>query len=217
MLPYVVNAARTASAPVVTGAPPATSSMRAVNRLLPSSPSQNVSEDIPRTNRWGWHVITARAASSIVARMLAISLLKSSSFLMGSSGMYKRPKWLVTPYGRIASISGCTDVFVDGAIMPSFRRNPSESTIAGLKMRCALLSLIVLDSGRAPRQIEHADRQRLKIGEDLRGLHHVGIFSIHVAEIDRVASLRAVEAAFLGECDAVIEAEGIEHRGTHAS
>src|SRR5215469_4420883 len=119
--------------------------------------------------------------------MLSISLLKSSSFLMGSSGMYKRPKWLVTPYGRIASISGCTDVFVDGAIMPSFRRNPSESTIGGLKMRSAVLSLVVLKRGCAPRQIEHTDRQFLEICEDLRRLHHVGIFSIHVTKIDRVA------------------------------
>jgi hypothetical protein len=84
-------------------------------------------------------------------------------------------------------------------------------------MRCALLFLLVLDSGRALGQIEHADLQRLKIDKDLRGLHYVSIFSIHVTEIDGVACLRAVEAALLGERDAVIEAESIEHCGTHAT
>ena len=53
--------------------------------------------------------------------------------------------------------------------------------------------------------------------QHLRRLHHVGIFGVHVAEIDGVARLRAVEAAFLRERDAIVEAEGVEHGGAHAA
>src|SRR5262249_19290757 len=42
-----------------------------------------------------------------------------------------RPKWLVTPRGRMASNSGCTEVLVEGAITPNFLRKPSESVMSG--------------------------------------------------------------------------------------
>src|SRR5262252_2288899 len=97
---------------------------------------------------------------------------------------------------RTCSLTGQKSLVSDG-----IRAN---QPLRGLKTRCALLSLIVLNARRALGQIEHTDRQILKIGEDLGCLYHVGIFSIHVAEIDRVACLRTVETAFLGERDAVI-------------
>src|ERR1700722_4383993 len=66
-------------------------------------------------------------------------------------------------------------------------------------------------------QLIHAARQRVEEGQHLVGLHHVGIFGVHVAQIDGVARLRAVEATFLGQRDAVIQAEAIEHGGAHAA
>jgi hypothetical protein len=41
-----------------------------------------------------------------------------------------RPKWLVTPRGRMASNSGCTEVLVEGAMTANFLRKPSESLMA---------------------------------------------------------------------------------------
>src|SRR5580692_7032034 len=66
-------------------------------------------------------------------------------------------------------------------------------------------------------QFVHAARQRIEESQHLVGLHHVGIFGVHVAQIDGVARLRAVEAAFLGQRDAVIQAEAVEHGGAHAA
>src|ERR1700722_4012653 len=66
-------------------------------------------------------------------------------------------------------------------------------------------------------QLIHAARQRVEESENLVGLHHVGIFGIHVAQIDGVARLRPVEAAFLGQRDAVIQAEAVEHGGADAA
>jgi hypothetical protein len=56
----------------------------------------------------------------------------------------------------------------------------------------------------ALRQVEHADRQAIEKRQCFGGLHHIGAFRVHVAEIDGVARLRAIEATFLGERDAVI-------------
>src|ERR1700758_885250 len=63
-------------------------------------------------------------------RMLSIIRLNSSSECTGLLGMWMRPKWLVTPRGRMASNSGCTQVLVDGAITPNFLRKPSASVMA---------------------------------------------------------------------------------------
>src|SRR5215472_17784238 len=63
--------------------------------------------------------------------MLSISWLKSASLRIGSLGMKMPRKWLVTPRGRMASNSGCTEVLVDGAITPNFLRKPSESVMGG--------------------------------------------------------------------------------------
>src|SRR5262249_6522221 len=70
---------------------------------------------------------------------------------------------------------------------------------------------------RAFRQLEHAFGQRVEEGQHLVGLHHVGILGVHVAQVDRVARLRSVEAAFLGERDTVIQAERVEHGRSHAT
>src|SRR5215472_5922033 len=62
-------------------------------------------------------------------RMLSIIWLNSASLRTGLLGMWMRPKWLVTPRGRMASNSGWTVVLVDGAITPNFLRKPRESVI----------------------------------------------------------------------------------------
>jgi len=54
--------------------------------------------------------------------MLFSITMKSASLFTLVSGMTQREKWLVTPYGRIASYSGCTEVLVDGAMTPNFMR-----------------------------------------------------------------------------------------------
>src|SRR5215471_15666301 len=61
--------------------------------------------------------------------MLSIIWLNSASLRTGLLGMWMRPKWLVTPRGRMASNSGCTVVLVEGAITPNFLRKPRESVI----------------------------------------------------------------------------------------
>src|SRR6185369_1364055 len=43
--------------------------------------------------------------------------------------------------------------------------------------------------GRSFRQVEHVARQAVEERKHLGRLHHVGIFSVHVAEIDGVARL----------------------------
>ena len=58
-----------------------------------------------------------------------------SAFRIGSFGMWIRPKWFVTPRGRIASNSGCTAVLVLGAMTPNFMRQPSASTICSAPVR----------------------------------------------------------------------------------
>src|SRR5580700_6541802 len=83
------------------------------------------------------------------------------------------------------------------------------------EIRGALCFVLRRSLGR--RQFVHAARQRVEEGQHLVGLHHVGIFGVHVAQIDGVARLRAVEATFLGERDAVIQAEAVEHGGAHAA
>src|SRR5215831_2548150 len=67
-------------------------------------------------------------------RMLSIIRLNSSSLRTGSLGMWMRPKWLVTPRGRMASNSGCTDVLVEGATTPNFLRKPRASVMGVLRL-----------------------------------------------------------------------------------
>jgi hypothetical protein len=49
------------------------------------------------------------------------------------------------------------------------------------------------------RQVVLARRQAVEERDDFRGLHHVGVFCVHVAQVDGVARLRTVEAAFFGQ------------------
>src|SRR3954447_21750681 len=69
---------------------------------------------------------------------------------------------------------------------------------------------------RALGKLEHARLETVEERQDLGRLHDVGIFCVHVAEVDRMARLRAIEAAFLGQCHAVVVAERIEHSCAHA-
>src|SRR5437868_12122075 len=73
--------------------------------------------------------MTASTAAGSARRMSAIIRLKLASSVTLRSGIRTREKWLVTPCGRNASNSGCTDVLVDGATTPNLRRKPSESGI----------------------------------------------------------------------------------------
>src|SRR5215510_4524818 len=79
------------------------------------------------------------------------------------------------------------------------------------EIRCQLGGGVV----RSLRQVEHPVRQAVEEGKDLGGCHHVGIFRVHVAQVDGVARLRAVETALFGERYAVIEAEGVEYGCPH--
>jgi hypothetical protein len=57
--------------------------------------------------RWsGSQVMTRSIAAMISRRTVSIRRVKSSSLRSGSFGIWMRPKWLVTPGGRIASNSG---------------------------------------------------------------------------------------------------------------
>src|SRR5262245_62145979 len=102
-----------------------------------------------------------------------MSWLKSSSFLIGSFGIWTRPKWLVTPRGAMASNSGCTLVLVDGATTANFFRYPSESTIS---------LYLCLRRGRKP--CDH-----------LVAGHQVRVFLFHVEEIGVVRRHRTVADA----------------------
>ncbi len=83
--------------------------------------------------RWsGSHVITRSIAAINSRRTVSISVVKSPSLRIGSFGMWIRPKWFVTPRGRIASNSGCTAVLVLGAMTPNFMRQPSASATSPL-------------------------------------------------------------------------------------
>ncbi len=61
------------------------------------------------------------------ARMLSIIARKLASSVTRLLGMTSREWWLVTPGGRIASNSGCTEVLVEGASTANFARGPRES------------------------------------------------------------------------------------------
>jgi hypothetical protein len=74
-------------------------------------------------------------ASTMVARMFSSCWLNSASLRVGAFAMRKPRTWLVTPGGRIASYSGCTEVLVEGTSTPSFSRQPSVSAIAAASPR----------------------------------------------------------------------------------
>src|SRR3954466_12911181 len=73
--------------------------------------------------------MTDSTAAGRAPRMSSIMRLKLASSVALRSGMRTREKWFVTPCGRNASNSGCTEVLVDGATTPNLRRKPSESGI----------------------------------------------------------------------------------------
>src|SRR5688572_3492000 len=56
--------------------------------------------------------------------------MNERSSVTRTSGMTRREWWLVTPHGRIASNSGCTEVLVDGARTANLPRGASESVTA---------------------------------------------------------------------------------------
>ena len=60
---------------------------------------------------------------------------------------------------------------------------------------------------RALRQIELVGRQAVEELQHLRSFHHVGLFGVHIAQLDGVPHLRAIGASLLGKRDAIIETE----------
>src|SRR5690242_77615 len=109
--------------------------------------------------------MTASTAAGSDARMSPIMRLKLASSVTLRSGMSTREKWFVTPCGRNASNSGCTEVLVDGATTPNLRRKPSESA---MRKTCAKARASGLDEGLlallADRRQDH-DRQQER-GDD---------------------------------------------------
>jgi hypothetical protein len=92
----------------------------------------------------GSKVSTSSIASTMVARMFSNCRSNSASVRVGAFGMRKPRTWLVTPGGRMASYSGCTEVLVEGTSTPSFRRQPSVSAISAV-----LLAVLLPDGGGA--------------------------------------------------------------------
>ena len=80
MAPKAFKAASSALAPVVMPiSGPTTSRRRSVNSVLPSSPPQNVSADMPIMICDGSHVIASRKASGMVWRMASMKDMNISS------------------------------------------------------------------------------------------------------------------------------------------
>jgi len=78
-------------------------------------------------------VITASSAGKSAPRMSSIILRKLASSVTRRSGITSREWWCVTPQGRMASNSGCTEVLVEGASTPNLARAASES---GMRLEC---------------------------------------------------------------------------------
>lgn len=57
----------------------------------------------------------------------------------------------------------------------------------------------------------------IKMSDDLRDLHHIGIFVMHVEQIDLVGNQAAVETALLHKHDVQTAGMGIDGRGPHAA
>src|SRR5215475_7674305 len=63
------------------------------------------------------------------------------------------------------------------------------------------------------RQLKESLGQRRQVALHLLDRQDVGVLGLHVAEVDGVTGLGAVEARLLGDGDAKVVAEGVEHRG----
>src|SRR5206468_2572370 len=63
------------------------------------------------------------------------------------------------------------------------------------------------------REVEEPLRQRRQMALHLRDREDVGVLRLHVAEVDGVAGLGAVEARLLGDGDAEVVAECVDHGG----
>src|SRR3989442_1246891 len=186
--PHARSAARHASEPMATPRFAVFSSLL-FNRWDPCKPSQNVSADMPSTTKSGSQDSTASRAGKSALRMLSIIAMKLASSVTRVSGMIRREWWLVTPQGRMASNSGCTEVLVEGASTPNFAREPSES-VMGIECHSLLRGGSddqprgVRAEAQAPdRAVERADgalgsdepeRLALKFGNQKINLHEWG-------------------------------------------
>ncbi|MNV74462.1 hypothetical protein D3C71_1676820 [compost metagenome] len=72
--------------------------------------------------RSSWQSCRLLIAGSVARRIAWITLLKPGSATSDWSTITIRPTWLVTPYGRMSSISGWAEVLVDGMTTPTRKR-----------------------------------------------------------------------------------------------
>jgi len=70
--------------------------------------------------------------------------------------------------------------------------------------------------GRTRWQLEQTRLQPVEEAQHIIGRDNVRIFRVHVAQVDGMARLAAVEAALLRDGDPVVEAERIDHRAASA-
>src|SRR4051812_17751502 len=120
--------------------------------------------------------------------MFCISVLKSSSLRMGSFGIVIRPKWFVTPCGRMASNSGWTHVFVEGAITPNLRRKPRESKAYFLLLRAAV-------RGKRLSYFRLLKRAVIQPLDNGLAVHEIGILAAHIKEVRLMRPQRAIADA----------------------
>ncbi len=116
-------------------ASPVSALTRSMKARLPSTPPQNVSDDMPITRWSGSQVITSRMAIRIELRISARSVSKSASEPSAGLATYMRPAWHVTPGGASRAKSASTTVLVDGTMTPSFARYPVTSGTAPARRR----------------------------------------------------------------------------------
>ncbi len=124
LMPCSLSAANTASVAIATGmSKPATLRMRCF-RLSPHSalPPHTESAEMPRMKALGLASMTLATAGSRAASISRIDSSKSSLLRICRSGMTMRPRWLVTPGGRMSSYSGWTTVLVEGVVTPKAMR-----------------------------------------------------------------------------------------------
>src|SRR6516165_8214156 len=89
-----------------------------------------------------------------------------------------RPKWLVTPRGRMASNSGCTEVLVEGAITPNFLRKPSAS-VMGRKLAADRRRKTMVPSSLAAGGRRRARAPPLRVGPLPAAVRHARILTPH--------------------------------------
>ena len=77
---------------------------------------------MPSANAFGLLSITLATASSRAASMSRMDSSNFSLLVIEIFGITMRPRWFVTPGGRMSSYSGWTTVLVEGVVTPMAKR-----------------------------------------------------------------------------------------------